>query len=263
MFQPLHTGSLGLIMQQRNIDVIGNNVANVNTDGFKKSRYDFQDTLYTRMFNKVDNSEYMNLQRGTGTREYQTIKLFEQGAMRSTDRLLDVMLEGKGFFAVENSNPQAEDGSDTYLYTRTGNFYISMVEGSPYLVDANGSFVLNENMERIIVEDPANLAISPDGTLSVTNGEGITDILTKLAVVNFVNPAGMSSVGQNYYALTENTGEGIEPEANVRQGYLESSNVDYAQEVVRLIRAQRAYQIAARCVTTADQMLGVANQLRA
>jgi flagellar basal-body rod protein FlgG len=140
MFQPLHTGRLGLTSQQRQVDVIGANIANINTTGYKRTRLDFQDNLYTRMFNKADMGEHMNLQRGTGLREYQTARILEQGSLQSTGRSLDFAFESAGFFMVENPLPLDENGLDEVLFTRGGTFYISTEDDENYLIDAFGDF---------------------------------------------------------------------------------------------------------------------------
>ncbi|MCL2002663.1 MAG: flagellar hook-basal body protein [Oscillospiraceae bacterium] len=264
MFQPLHTGRLGLTGQQRNVDVIGNNIANINTTGYKKSRLDFQDNLYTRMFNKVDNGPHMNLQRGTGIRPYQTARILEQGALQSTGRPLDFALEGPGFFIVENPNPMdEEDYLDEFLYTRSGTFYISVEDTENYLVDAFGRYVLDESEMRISIPNPDALQADASGLLFMLNDAGETVEIARLGIADFVNPGGLNAVGEGTFAQTVNSGDILEdiPVA-VQQGFVEASNVDLAEEMTRMIRAQRAYQIAARCVSTADQMMQVANAIR-
>jgi flagellar basal-body rod protein FlgG len=263
MFQPLHTGRLGLTGQQRSIDNIGNNIANINTTGFKKTRLDFQDNLYTRMFNKTDMGPHMNLQRGTGVREFQTARIWEQGALQSTGRLLDFALEGRGFFVVENPEPMDEDGLDQFLFTRNGAFYLSIEEDENFLVDAHGRYVLDTEGARILIPDPSRLQCDPAGVLYMMTDFGETVIIANLALSDFVNPGGLSSAGEGVFVQTVNSGELLQDIiVGVRQGFVEASNVDMAEEMTRLIRAQRAYQIAARCVTTADQMMQVANAIR-
>ncbi len=266
MIQSLYTGASGLTGQQKNIDVISNNVANVNTDGFKASRFDFQDCLYLRMQSPTDNSPQKNLQRGAGAIEYQVAKLFLQGAVRETGRTLDFALEGNGFFMVENPNPLEEnEGMDEMLYTRSGNFYISPEEGSGeggYLVDASGRYILSADGDRIFINNPEALSVSQEGFLTETSSQGEVTEIARLGLMDFTNRQGLAAVGDNLYMTTANSGEEAEAAATVRGSGLESSNVDYAEEVTRLIRAQRAYQLAARCVTTADQMMQQVNNIR-
>jgi flagellar basal-body rod protein FlgG len=263
LFQPLQTGRLGLTGQQKNIDTIGNNIANISTTGYKKIRLDFQDNLYTRMFNKVDMGEHMNLQRGVGVREYQTARILEQGALQSTGRLLDIALEGPGYFMLENPNPADEDGLDEVLFTRNGAFYISIEDEENFLVDAHGRYVLNEEGARIMIPDPLALICDTSGMLYMETDAGETVIIAQLGLADFVNPGGLARVGDSAYVQTVNSGELLENiPVSLRQGFVEASNVDLAEEMTRLIRAQRAYQIAGRCVTTADQMMQVANAIR-
>ena len=266
MIQALYTGASGLTGQQRNIDVISNNVANINTDGFKASRFDFQDCLYLRMQSPVDNSPQKNLQRGAGTFEYQIAKLFLQGPLRDTGRALDFAIEGNGFFIVENPNPLDEyDGMDEILYTRSGNFYVSPeVEGETggYLVDSAGRFILSTDGDRIFITDPAALSVSSEGLLSQTDAQGVVTEIAYLGLMDFTNRQGLAAVGDNLYMVTDNSGEEVEVAATVRGNSLEASNVDYGGEITRLIRAQRAYQLATRCISTADQMMQQVNNIR-
>lgn len=261
MFQPLHTGRLGLTAQQKGLDTIGNNIANLSTLGYKKVRLDFQDNLYTRMFNKTDMSPDMNLQRGTGVREYQTARIQIQGAIVPTGRPLDFALEGKGFFVLQNPEPSDEEGLDEFLFTRDGAFYLSEEEGENYLIDANGRYVTDIEGERIVIPDPENLQCDDLGNLTMNeNGEVV--FIAQLGLVDFVNPGGLAAVGENAFMQTVNSGEQLEVTAAVRYEATEASNVDLGEEMTRMIRTQRAYQIAARCVTTADQMMQVANAIR-
>ncbi len=263
MFLPLHTGRLGLTAQQRGLDTIGNNIANLSTTGFKKVRLDFQDNLYTRMFNKTDMSADMNLQRGTGVREYQSARIQLQGALVSTGRPLDFALEGRGYFVLENLNPMDEEnGLDDYLYTRDGAFYLSQEEDVSFLVDEFGRYVLDIDGERIAIPDPENLHCDETGVLTMTeNGEEV--FIAQLGTADFVNPGGLAAVGENAFVQTLNSGELFEEVTlKVHQNTTEASNVDLAEEMTRMIRTQRAYQIASRCVSTADQMMQVANAIR-
>lgn len=264
MFQPLQTGRLGLTGQQKNIDTIGNNIANINTTGYKKTRLDFQDNLYTRMYNKEDMNTYMNLQRGTGIREHQTARILQQGAMQTSERSLDFALEGTGYFVIENPNPVDEDGLDEFLFTRNGTFYVSTEEAGNFLVDGSGRYVMDEAGERIVIPDPDALICDENGLLYMSGEAGEVIPVAQLGLCDFVNPGGLAFFGESTYIQTVNSGELLEGVgAVVHQGFLEVSNVDLAEEMTRMIRAQRAYQIAARCVTTADQMMQVANQIRA
>ncbi|MCL2030221.1 MAG: flagellar hook-basal body protein [Oscillospiraceae bacterium] len=271
MIQSLYTGASGLTGQQKNIDVIANNVSNLNTDGFVRSRFDFQDCLYLRMRapKPASNGPEKNLMRGSGAIAYQTALILQQGPLRETGRVLDFALEGRGFFAVENPllDEEYEGNADrSILLVRGGNFHLSVEEESAYLVDEMGRYILNENSQRI--ELPAGVPVegivcSAEGQLSYTpplGGETVE--IARLMLLDFVNPAGLERVGHGAFVQSDNSGDIINADAAVLQRMLESSNVDYSEEVTRLIRAQRAYQIASRVVTTADQMMGIANNIR-
>jgi flagellar basal body rod protein FlgG len=263
MFQPLHTGRLGLSGQQRNVDVIGNNIANINVTGFKRSRQDFQDNLYTRMYNKADSGVHMNLQRGVGMRPYQTPFIMEQGEIHTTGRSLDFALEDPGFFMIQNPNPIDEYGLDEIIYTRNGTFYLSAEDPEAFLVDAFGRYVLDVNGDRIVIPNANELLCEPGGLLYIIDeNDGIVPV-AQLGFADFVNPGGLAAIGESSYMRTANSGDLLEDISMVvRQGFVEASNVDFAEEMIRIVRAQRAYQLAARAVTTADQMLQTANAIR-
>ena len=271
MIQTLYTGVTGLTGQQKNIDVIANNISNINTDGYIKSRFDFQDCLYVTMRapHPASNGPEKNLQRGNGAIEYQTARIFQEGAHVETGRALDFTLTGRGFFVVANPFPDENyegEADQSVLLVRGGNFHVSAEEdGAYYLVDSQNRYVLNAEGERI--ELPQNAAIegiqcSQDGILSYVDASGVTVEFAQFQILDFVNPGGLADAGNGAFIQTENSGEIIENTAAVLQRRLESSNVDYADEVTRLIRAQRAYQLAARTITTADQMMGIANGIR-
>lgn len=271
MIQTLYTGASGLTGQQKNIDVISNNVANLNTDGYIKSRFDFQDCLYLRMRapKPASNEPEKNLQRGAGAIEYQTARVFLQGPLKETGRVLDFALEGRGFFAVENpfiDEYYEGEADQSILLVRNGNFHVSPEGENTYLVDAQSRYVLNEAGERIIVPngiDPERISCSAEGRLTYTPPTGGETVeIAQLMILDFVNPGGLEDVGNGAFVQTDNSGEILEAGATVLQRKLEASNVDYADEVSRLIRAQRAYQMASRVITTADQMMGIANSIR-
>lgn len=270
MIQTLYTGVSGLTGQQKNIDTIANNIANLNTDGYKKTRFDFQDCLYSTMRapSPASNGPEKNLQRGNGAIELQTAHIFLEGSLSDTGRVLDFAIEGKGFFVVENplTDESYEGEADQSVqFVRNGNFHISNEEEGAFLVDSAGRYILNTEGERISL--PQNMSIetlrcSPDGTLSYADAQGTVTDIARLQVVDFVNPGGLADAGNGAFVQTDNSGEMLEIKGSVLQRKLESSNVDYSDEVTRLIRAQRAYQLAARAVTTADQMMGLANSIR-
>ncbi len=259
MNQAMYTGMNGLLNTQRNIDNISNNIANINTNGYKKSRTDFADALYARMTSPVDNTPGMNLQRGVGAATYQTLRVFSQGTAMQTGSPLDFMIEGDGFFTVE-----MPDGEQ--LYAKNGNMFLSEEGGVDYLVDANGHYVLDEDGARIVIGGELSaLSVSADGTLVFLDEGGNPDPnypAVRLGLVGFDNAPGLETAGSGYFRPTDNSGGPRATVSTVKQGALEASNVDYGEEVTRLIRAQRAYQMASRAVSTADQMAGIANTIR-
>lgn len=270
MIQTLYTGASGLIGQQKNIDVIANNVANVNTDGYKKTRFDFQDCLYVTMRapHPASNGPEKNLQRGNGAIELQTARIFLGGSLTDTGRVLDFAIDGNGFFVVENPTVDESyegDADQSILMVRNGNFHISNDEEGAFLVDPQGRYVLDTEGERIALPTSVpmeRLLCSGDGLLSYVNDEGVLVEVAQMQIVDFVNPGGLADVGNGAFMQTDNSGEMTEGTGKIVQRKLEASNVDYAEEATRLIRAQRAYQLAARAVTTADQMMGIANSIR-
>ena len=258
MIQALYTGMHGMLSQQRNIDTIANNIANINTGGFKKSRVDFRDALYVRMVSPVNNAPEINLQRGTGALTYQTARDFSQGVWQQTGRALDASIEGPGYFTVE------EPGGDV-LYTRGGNFYLSTEPGGDFLVDMRGRYLLDDRGGRIAIQGAAaGMVVAADGGLTYQLADGtLVTPGVRLGIADFDNRAGLTDVGDGYFIPSANSGPAflaVAPE--VRQGGLEGSNVDFAEESTRLIRAQRAYQMASRCVSVADQMAQICNTIR-
>jgi len=259
MIQSFYTASSGLHSQQINIDVIGANVANVGTTGYKYQRLDFKEALYTRMRNPVDNGDHMNLQLGTGALPLQINRIFMQGAAVTTDRPLDFMIQGRGFFTIQGFD---EEGYEMPLYTRDGTFYLTP---DAQLVDSAGRYVLDENGGIITIEgDPSRMRVDTDGRLYFEDIYGdVIESEIRLGIADFINPNGLLAVGENAYMQTENSGEAeAMEEPHVISGALEGSNVDLALETTRLIRAQRAYQFASRALGVADQMAGLANSIR-
>jgi len=229
-----------MVTQQQNMDIISNNIANTNTTGYKKVRAAFQDLLYSAMEVRRD-GQNTNLQVGNASRLAATQRNFEQGALQQTDRPLDFAIDGPGFFAVLH-----QDG--TVRYTRDGSFKISSeLVGGQYvnrLVTAQGEYVLDYNGQPIEVDDYGLLPY-------------------RLGIVDFPNPEGLAAVGNNQFVETEASGPPMYAGmANVRQGFLEASNVDMAEEVTQMILAQRVYQLSSRMLQAADEMERIANNLR-
>lgn len=239
-----------MLAQQKNIDTIANNIANVDTVGYTKNRVMFKDSLYTVMTNPEDPSSQENLLMGSGVLVGSTSKVYSEPIYTETENALDLSIHGEGYFAVEDENGE-------YKFTRDGGFKAQEVDGEIYLVNANGNFVLDDTMQRITLEGNVNdIKIYENGEI-----EGAD---TKIGVVGFTNPQGLISVGGNLSVQSENSGEFyMLEEPKIKQKMLEGSNVSVAEELTELIRAQRAYQVASKAVTTADEMESLANNLRA
>src|SRR5690606_4545937 len=229
MMRSLHTAASGMAGQQFNIDTIANNLANVNTTGFKKSRADFQDLLYQSVRfagTPVTAGAQIptGIQIGHGVRTVATQKIFSQGTFKQTDNPLDVVIEGDGFFQV-----LMPDG--TIAYTRDGAFK----------QDANGRIVTSDGFylepEIVIPESAVQIAIGTDGTVSVTiSGDSEPQTVGQIELARFVNPAGLQSAGRNLFFATAASGAplvgiaGLDGFGNLAQGFLEMSNVQVVEE---------------------------------
>lgn len=261
MLRALKTAALGMTAQQMNVDVISNNLANVNTTGFKKSQIEFQDLLYDTIQKgdtdgRKGRENPASLQIGLGNRPISTYRSFSKGNIADTGNSLDLAIDGKGFFQVELA-----DGS--YAYTRDGSFKVNS-EG--YLVTNSG---LKVYPEITLPENVSGINISANGIVSVMiDGQTEAEELGQFELANFMNPAGLEAKGGNLYVATEASGEpvygnaGEEGLGTVLQGYLEKSNVDVAQEMIDLIVAQRAYEVNSKAVKTADELMAMTNNLK-
>lgn len=265
MMRALWTSSTGMKAQQLNIDVISNNLSNVNTTSYKGQRAEFKDLLYVNMQKSNRNEGVgrpVNLQVGHGVTTVATTRDFKNGGLLDTQNNLDVAIEGRGFFAVEMPN-----GEDV-KYTRDGSFKLSVEDGASFLVTSEGYYVLSEDDDLIEIEEGlSDLNIDEQGFITATDEEGEILELGRLKFVDFMNPSGLLSEGRNLYSQTQVSGEAVEVEADemksrILQGYLETSNVQVVDEMVRMITAQRAYEINSKSITTADEMLQTANNLK-
>ena len=261
MIRSLWTAATGMQAQTLNIDVIANNLANVSTTGFKKSRADFQDMIYQTLkeagtASTADSERSVGIQIGHGTGPASVSKSFTQGEMQNTKRDLDMAIEGIGFFQI------TAQGGET-AYSRNGAFN---VDGDGRLVTAEG-FALDP--EITIPDDAITTTIGLDGTVSVlqTGQTQPTEVGT-ITLVRFPNPAGLKSMGRNLYEETRASGAPVTGTAGengmgvIAQGYLEGSNVSVVDEMVKMIAAQRAYETNSKTIRTADEMLQMANQLK-
>ncbi|MFY9329898.1 MAG: flagellar basal-body rod protein FlgG [Georgfuchsia sp.] len=260
MIRSLWISKTGLDAQQTQMDVIANNLANVSTNGFKRSRAVFEDLLYQTLRQPGAQSSQQNqlpsgLQIGTGVRPVATERIFTQGNLQQTGNSLDAAIQGPGFFQV-----LLPDG--TTAYTRDGSF---QVNSQGQLVTSSGYQV------QPAITIPANtlsVTIGKDGTISATQSGSATPVqLGTLQLANFINPAGMQSHGENLYLETAASGTASNgsPGSNglglLNQGYAETSNVNVVEELVNMIQTQRAYEINSKAVTISDQMLQRLSQM--
>ena len=260
MIRSLWISKTGLDAQQTNLDVIANNLANVSSNGFKRSRAVFEDLLYQTLRQPGAQSSQQTqiptgLQVGTGVRPVATERIFTQGNLQQTGNALDVAISGHGFLQV-----QMPDG--TVGYTRDGSLH----------VDAQGQIVTsNGNHLQPAITIPANaqkITIGTDGTVSVTlPGTATPANVGTIQLANFVNPAGLNPLGQNLYSESASSGTpqvnapGTNGVGQLVQGSVETSNVNVVEELVSMIQAQRAYEINSKAITTSDQMLQRLSQL--
>jgi flagellar basal-body rod protein FlgG len=259
MLRALYSAAAGMESQQMNLDVISNNLANVNTTGFKESKLEFQDLLYqtTRAAGSQQgggNELPGSLQIGQGSIPVSTERIFTQGDLSQTGGNLDIAIQGPGFFQV-----QMPDGSQAY--TRDGSF---KTNAQGQIVTSDG-YPVQGGFEPVPT-GTTNITISASGAVTYTTPSGVTSSQIQLA--NFNNPGGLQAVGHNLYTETSASGTALlgEPTQNglgeLQQGYLELSNVSVVQEMVNLILAQRAYEVNSKAVQAADQMMQDSNNLQ-
>jgi len=265
MMRALWTASTGMKSQQFNVDVISNNLANVNTTGFKKDTAEFRDLLYAtldRAYALDDITKPVNLQVGHGVETSSTTKSFSTGSLEKTENPLNMAIEGEGFFVVKANDTDI-------LYTRDGSFKLSVSENGNLLTTTDGLAILDTEGNEIVIDIPAErLSITSSGELNSINAGGETESLGQtINLVKFPNRNGLESVGSNYYRQGAASGVPV-PDAemgtrsSLKQGFLESSNVQVVDEMVRLIIAQRAYELNSKAIQSADDMLQMANNLR-
>lgn len=261
MIRSLWIAKTGLEAQQTNLDVISNNLANVNTVGFKRSRPVFEDLMYQTLRQPgaqvgAANQLPTGLQLGTGVRTVATERIHSQGGLNNTGHSLDVAIQGRGYFQVE-----MPDG--TFAYTRNGQLQLDQ---NGQLVTAGGFPILPP----INIPDNAlEIEISRDGIVSVTQpgAVGMSIEVGQLQLSTFVNTSGLQSIGENLYVETDSSGPanflqpGMDGAGLVLQAYTETSNVNVAEELVNMITAQRAYEMNSKAVQTSDQMLARLTQI--
>lgn len=258
MIRALYSGLTGMAGQQLQLDTIANNLANVNTAGFKKSRAQFEDLFYQEIRamgteTVGGNQVPAGIQIGLGSRATSVQKIFTQGSLTATGNELDFAIEGRGFYQV------LRDGQE--FYTRAGAF----------TRDANG-FIVTQNGDRLqpefaIPEGTASITIDAHGMLSAKSADQQILATTQITLHDFINPGGLRSRGGNLFQETEASGAAREANPGsdglgvIAQHFMEVSNVDVTEEMVSLIITQRAFEVNSKVVTTADQLLEIANTL--
>ncbi len=250
----LYTAASGMTAQQTRLDTIANNIANVGTTGFKKSRDAFQDLFYQQLAGGSAADRGSRLELGAGTRIAGIERDQGQGALVATNNPLHVAIQGDAFFTVETP-------SGDRMYTRDGSF---SKDADGYLVTAGG---LQVGGDIRIPDDAGALTVDYDGTVHAQIGSGTDDlVLGQLEIARFVNAAGMEARGDNLFLPTLQSGDPIDVDAGtdvqIVQGYLEGSNVDVATELIDMIQAQRIYELNSKVIQAADEALGVAANLR-
>lgn len=271
MMKALYTAATGMIAQQSNVDSISNNLSNVNTVGYKQERMEFKSLLYQTIQTKTTSAngaqKPISAQVGLGTRVASNTSVYTQGSLMTSESATDFAINGNGFFAVNGA-----DGK-TY-YTRAGNFVWSVnAENTLTLCTNEGYPVLDSNNQPIKLPAGINaedVIVDESGKLGYTNATGAyVDINQTIGLFQFNNPSGLEKKGMNLLAVTPASGNAMNEtttanltRSKILQKYLEGSNVQVADEMVNLIVAQRAYQLNSKAITTSDEMLEQANNLK-
>jgi flagellar basal-body rod protein FlgG len=261
MIRALWTASTGMDAQQLNMDVIANNLANVNTPGFKKSRADFQELLYQTIRTAGSTGTGGNeipagIQVGLGTRPAAVQRIFTEGDLQKTGNDMDIAIQGDGFFQVQLPN-------GTEAYTRAGDF---KKDSSGRLVTSDG-YPLQPQI--VIPSNATKVTIGEDGTVTAfLDGQTTGNSIGTVQLAMFSNPVGLNSLGQNLFTETASSGAPVTgtPGQNgvgtLAQGFLEGSNVSIMQEMVNMIAGQRAYEVNSKAIKSADQMLQMTDNLQ-
>jgi flagellar basal-body rod protein FlgG len=253
----LYTAATGMAAQQQRIENIAHNLANVSTVGFKKSRENFEDLLYENLpvsSPDQNTTRASTLQLGSGVRLASMSRDFTNGDLTATGNTFDLALAGRGFFVVQ-------DTAGNQFFTRNGQFGLN-AEGE--LITQSGLRV-DPNIE--IPMDASEVRVSEDGTISAVFADSPEPVtLGTLRVVDFVNRAGLRAMGGNLYTSTPESGMPLELNTddgiNIKQGFVEASNVDVAEELINMITAQRAFELTSKAVEAADQAMQVANNIK-
>jgi flagellar basal-body rod protein FlgG len=259
MLRALQTAATGMEAMQANVNTVANNLANVNTTGFKKDVSEFQDLFYQTVREPgavvSDNTASpTGVQVGSGVKTSSIHKIYEQGSAKVTNNPLDLMINGDGFFGV-----QKDDGQ--IAYTRDGSF---KVDAQGRVMSSHG-YLLTPPIT--IPPNAIGVSVAANGAVSIRDAEGKTNQIGQIQVVNFVNPSGLLASGGNLLQVSEASGAPIQGNpgsngiGNLEQGHLEASNVNVVNEMVNMIQAQRAYEMNSKVIQAADQMLQVSSNV--
>lgn len=259
MLRAFSTAATGMTAQQMMVDTISNNLANINTTGFKRSQINFQDLLYVEM--QPEGTEVASgikspsgLEIGSGVRAASNVKVFSLGELQNTSNPLDIAIAGDGFLQVVMPNGDIK-------YTRDG---VLQLNANGQLVTTNG-YTIEPAISVPI--DAASISIAKDGGVNITDSSGSQSVAGNIQLARFPNPSGLSSEGDNLYAQTEASGTpttgtpGENGFGTIQSQFLEKSNVQMVTELVNLITAQRAYEINSRAIRAGDDMLRTANEV--
>ena len=258
----LNIGATGMLAQQLNVEVISNNIANLNTTGFKRSRAEFQDLLYQNERRVGSTSSDAGttipsgIQVGLGVRTAAVYRMHEQGNIQPTNNPLDVAVQGQGYFAVDLP-------TNEIAYTRAGSFQLNengqIVTPDGYQLRGPGQ--IPQNAQSITINSSGEVLVKVPGQTQAQN-------VGQINLTTFVNEAGLQATGQNLFMQTQASGEpdegvpGVEQRGTILQGFLETSNVNIVSEITNLITAQRAYEMNSRVIETSDQMMSTLTQMR-
>ncbi|MGU9538159.1 flagellar basal-body rod protein FlgG [Clostridium tepidum] len=262
MLRALWNSKSGLIAQQDKLDSISNNLANVNTVGYKREDVSFQELIQETLKRKgYPTSDRPEIQTGTGVKATNWIRdIYQQGSFLTTGNKTDLAIDGKGFFRVIMA-----DGS--YAYERAGNF---IIDRNGMLVDENGNRLEIQMQQsagmqilnRIGGFDANNINIAEDGSISVRDTDGLNKVVGKINIYNAVGADAFLSIGRNLYVPRDGVNVFVNNDVSIHQGFLENSNVDVAREMTEMIMTQRAFELSSRGIKTADEMWGIINNMR-
>jgi flagellar basal-body rod protein FlgG len=247
----LYAAASGMAAQQTRLDTIANNLANVSTTAFKKSRESFEDLFYQELTHGGLSASTSRVEVGSGVSLSGIVKDHRNGQIQQTGGTFDLAIEGKGYFQVETQEGEL-------LYTRDGNF---RTDADGVLRTAAG-LVLSGNFQ--IPKDAESIRVLEDGSILAEQGTGATTIGV-IELRTFINPGGLRPEGGNLYSETVNSGSPLPPEigaSSIRQGFLEGSNVEVAEELIGMIAAQRAYELNSKVIQASDEVMRTATSIR-